>query len=103
LGNKRAQNYEELVNNLLQSYQKLGSHMSLKNTLPSLAFGFFSRRINVQWVMNMKNVSINTFLQWRRDIKGNGTVLCSPTTAGLWQGMSLSWNASDRQNDKKYI
>jgi len=29
-GNRRAQNYEELVNNLLQSYQKLGSYMSLK-------------------------------------------------------------------------
>jgi len=25
LGNKRSQNYEEIVNNLLQSYQKLGS------------------------------------------------------------------------------
>jgi len=30
LGNKRAQNYEELVNNLLQSYQKLGCNMSPK-------------------------------------------------------------------------
>ena len=30
LGNGRAQNYEELVNNLLQSYQKLGCNMSLK-------------------------------------------------------------------------
>jgi len=30
LGKRRAQNYEELVNNLLQSYQKLGSYMSLK-------------------------------------------------------------------------
>ena len=30
LGNKRAQNYEELVNNLLQNCQKLGSNMSLK-------------------------------------------------------------------------
>ena len=25
----------------------------------------------------MENVSIKTFVQWRRDIKGNGTVLCS--------------------------
>jgi len=49
----------------------------------------------------MENVSIKTFRQWRRDIRGNGTVLCSPTTAGLWQGMSLTWNASDRQNGKK--
>ena len=30
LGNRRAQNYEEFVNNLLQSYQKLGCNMSLK-------------------------------------------------------------------------
>jgi len=29
LGNRRAQNYEELVNNVLQSYQKLGCNMSL--------------------------------------------------------------------------
>jgi hypothetical protein len=30
LGKRRAENYEELVNNLLQSYQKLGCNMSLK-------------------------------------------------------------------------
>ena len=30
LGNRRAQNYEDLVNNLLQNYQKLGCNMSLK-------------------------------------------------------------------------
>jgi len=30
LGNRRPQNYEELVNKLLQSYQKLGCNMSLK-------------------------------------------------------------------------
>jgi hypothetical protein len=30
LGNRRAQNYEELVNNFLQSYQKIGCNMSLK-------------------------------------------------------------------------
>jgi len=51
--------------------------------------------------MNMANASIKIFLQWRRDIKGNGTVLCLPTTAGLWQGMSLPWNTSDRRGEKK--
>ena len=30
LGNRRARNYEELVNNRLQSYQKLGCNMSIK-------------------------------------------------------------------------
>ena len=101
LGNRRAQNYEELVNNLLQSYQKMGCNMSLKIHFLHSDLDFFFQRIVVQWVMNMENVSIKTFRQWRRDIRGNGTVLCSPTTAGLWQGMSLTWNASDRQNGKK--
>jgi len=62
---------------------------------------FFPQRVVVQWVMNMENVSIKTFLQWRRDIKGNGTALCLPTAAGLWQGMHLPWTASDTQNEKK--
>jgi len=30
LGNRRVQNYEDLVNNLLQSYQKLGCSVTLK-------------------------------------------------------------------------
>ena len=99
LGNRRAQNYKELVNNLLQSHRKLGCNMSLKYTFFTRIW-IFSRRTVVQWVMNTENVSIKTLLQWRRDIKENGTVLCSPTTAGLWQGMPLPWNTSDRQNGR---
>jgi hypothetical protein len=49
-----------------------------------------------------ENVSVTTFLQWSRDIEGNVTVLYSPTTAGLWQGMPLPWNTNDRQNKKKH-
>ena len=95
LGNRRAQNCEELVNKLLQSYQKLGCNMKLKIHFLHSHLDF-SWRIVVQWVMNTENISIKTFLQWRRDIKGNGNVLCSPTTSGLWQGMPLPWNTSDR-------
>jgi len=51
--------------------------------------------------MNTENISINTFLQWRKDIKVNGTVLCSPTAAGLWQGMPLPRKTSNRQNKNK--
>ena len=47
----------------------------------------------------MENVSIKILLQWRGDIKGNGTVLCSPTAAGLWQGMPLPWNTSKRPGE----
>jgi len=94
LGNRRAQNYEELVNSLLQSYQKLGCNMSLKTHFLHSHLDFFPE--NCGAVSDEHgNVSIKIF-QWRRDIKGNGTVLCSPTAAGLWQGMPLPWNTSDR-------
>ena len=53
--------------------------------------------------MNTDNVSIKTFLQCRRDTKGNGTGLSALTTAGIWQEMSLPLNTSDRQNEKKKI
>jgi len=45
LGNRRAQNYEELVNSLLQSYQKLGCNMSLKIHFLHSHLDFFSREL----------------------------------------------------------
>ena len=41
MGNRRAQNCEELVNNLLQSYQKLGCNMSLKTHFLHSHLDFF--------------------------------------------------------------
>ena len=96
LGNRRAQNYEVLVNKLLQSYQKFGHNMSQKYTSFTRIWIFFPENCCVVSDEHGER-SIKTFLQWRRDIKGNGTVLCSPTTAGLWQGMPLPWNTSDRK------
>jgi len=45
LGNRKAQNYEELVNNLLQSYQKLSCNMSLKIRFLHSHLDFFSREL----------------------------------------------------------
>jgi len=47
LGNRRAPKYDNLVNNLLQSYQKLGCNMSLKIHFLHSHFDF-SQRIVVQ-------------------------------------------------------
>jgi len=44
-GNRRAQNYEELVNNLFQSYQKLGCNMSLKIHFLHSHLDFFPRKL----------------------------------------------------------
>jgi hypothetical protein len=51
-----------------------------------------------------EKVSIKVFLRWRRDIKGNGTVLCSPTTAGLWQRDAPTMEYKRQaKRQKKYI
>ena len=46
--NRRAQKDEELLNNLLQSYQKLGCNMSLKIHFLCSHIGFFPQRTVVQ-------------------------------------------------------
>jgi len=48
LENRRAENYEELVNNLLQSYQKLGCNMSPKIHFLHSHLDFFFQGIVVQ-------------------------------------------------------
>ena len=47
LGNRRALNYEELVNNLLQRYQKLGCNMSLKIHFLQSHLDFFPENCGV--------------------------------------------------------
>ena len=42
-GNRRAQNYKDIVNNLLQSYQKLGCNMLLKIHILHSHLDFFQR------------------------------------------------------------
>jgi hypothetical protein len=44
LGNRKSQNHDELVNKLLQSYQKLGCNMSLKIHFPRWHLDFFSEK-----------------------------------------------------------
>ena len=100
MGNRRAQNYDELVNNRWQSYQKLGCNLSLKIQFLHSHLDFFPQ--NCGAVSDEHGERFHQDISSvRRDMKGNGTVLCSPTTAGLWQGMPLPWNTSDRQDEKK--
>jgi len=67
--------------------------MSLKIHFLHLHLDFFPENCGAESDEH-GSVSIKTFVPWRGDIKGNGTVLCSPTTVGFWQGMPLPWNAS---------
>jgi len=58
----------------MQSYQKLGCSMSLNIHFLHSHLDFSPENFGAG-MMNTENVTIKKFLQWRRDIKGNGSVL----------------------------
>jgi len=70
LGNRRADNYKDLIEELLSSYQKLGCNMSMKIHFQSSHLDF--RRTVVLLVTSTVKVSTRTLQQWRADTKGNG-------------------------------
>ena len=67
LGNRRAGNYEDLVEELLSSYQKLGCNMSMKIHFLNSHLDFF---LAVLWVTCMVKVSTRKLQQWRADTRG---------------------------------
>ena len=91
--NRRVQKYEELVSNLLHSYQKLGCNMSLKIHFLRSHLDFFLENcgavVDEHGELFRQDISS---MEKRYQGKWN-----SPTTAGLWQGMLLPWNKSDRR------
>ena len=83
LGNRRADNYKDLVEELLPSHQKLGCSMSVKIHFLSTHLYSFWKTV-VLWVMSMVNISIRTLQQWRAETKGNGAHQCLLIIAGSW-------------------
>ena len=81
LGNRRADNYKDLVGELLYSYQKLGCNMSVKFHFLSSHLEFFPV---VLWVTSTVKVSTRTLQQWRADTKENGAHQWLLIIAGLW-------------------
>ena len=91
LENGRAQNYEELVNNLLQSYQKFGSYMSLKIHFLHSHLDFFPE--NCGAVSDEHGECFDqhiSSMEKRYQGKWNCAVLAD-----------CCWNTSIRQNEKR--
>ena len=100
VGNRRAQNYDELVNNLLQKYQKLGCNMSLKYTSFT--------RIWICFPENCGAVSDDHGERFHQDISSTekryqGKWNCAVLADYCWTLArdALPWNTSDRQNENK--
>ena len=88
LGNHKAANYQDVVQDLLTSYKAMGYNMSLKIHLFGVPLGFFPRKSRrSQW--RTVNDFTKTFWLWKSGTKASGPQVCWQTIAGLWGGMYL--------------
>jgi len=100
LGNRRAQNYEELVNNFLQRYQKLGCNMSLKIHFLHSHLEFFPKNCGAVRDQHGER-SRQDISSMKKRYQGKWSYAMLADYCWTWQGMPLPWNTSDRQNEKK--
>ena len=92
-GNIRAENYKELIENMLSLHHKLDCNMSLM-----IHLDFFSN--NCGMVSDEHDESFMRKLQqWRNDIRKSGALACWLTAVGLSSEMLLSSYTSDRQSE----
>ena len=71
LGNHKASNFSDLVENLLTSYRVLGCHMSLKDHFLHALLDFF-HPTSVMSATSMANGSIRKSLKWKNATKESG-------------------------------
>ena len=87
LGSKKADNYEELVQNMLANFKNLGINMSIK--LHFLHSHLDSYIILVIWVKNKGRGSIRIWRWLRKDTKADGTDTWWQITAGVYNVIVL--------------
>lgn len=82
LGNKRSDDYQQRIDELLKSYKALGCNMSLKVHFLHSHLSF-SRKIVEPFRTSMVKDFISRLPKWRRDTLENGTLVCWRTGVGL--------------------
>ena len=101
LGNKKANNYINLVKELLVSLQDLGCKKSIK--VHYLHIHLCEFPANVGHVMRSKeSVSIRMSKWWKNIIKVDGTVTWWQITVGVWWEMPLAQFIKDWQKKKNF-
>jgi len=88
LGNHKAANYQDVVQDLLTSYKAMGCNMSLKIHFLEFILDF-SQKISTKSVMNTVKDFTKTFWLWKSGTKASGPQVCWQTIAGHWRGMYL--------------
>ena len=83
LGNHRAQNYRQIVDNMLTTYSEMGCNMSLKIHFLHSHLDFFPKTV-VQFLMNMESVFTKQFQRLKEDTRVHGVLQCLLSIAGQW-------------------
>ena len=81
LGNHKAANYQDVVQDLLTSYKAMGCNMSLKIHFLEFILDF-SQKISTKSVMNTVKDFTKTFWLWKSGTKASGPQVCWQTIAG---------------------
>ena len=98
LGNIRAENYKELIEDMLSLYHKLSCNMSLKIHMLLSDLDFFPDNCGMFSNENGE-LSVRKLRIWRNDIRESGPLLCWLTTVRLSSEMLLSSYTNDRKSE----
>ena len=98
LGNIRAENYKELIADMLSLYHKLSNNMSLKIHMLHSHLDFFSNNCGM-FSDEHGELFIRKLQRWRNVIRESGPLPCWLTTVGRSSEMLLSSYTSDRQSE----
>ena len=98
LGNIRAENHKELIEDMLSMYHKLGCNMSLKMDTLHSHLDFFPDNCGM-FSDEHGELFIRKLQRWRNDIRESGRHPCWLTTVARSSEMLLSIHTSDRQSE----
>ena len=98
LGNNQTQEYEEMVQELIKSFQQLASLMSVKMHFLNSHLDYFPDNCQDygEEQGNKESVFIKTFKSWRLSIIATAMSIWWRIAVGNW-----IWNASDDQHKRK--
>jgi hypothetical protein len=96
--NIRAENYKELIKDMLSLYHKIGCNMSLKIHMLHSHLDFFSNNCGM-FSDEHGELFIRKLQRWRNVIRESGPLPCWLTTVGHSSEMLLSSYTSDRQSE----
>jgi hypothetical protein len=102
LGNNEADNYQEIVERLLQSYEAMGCNMSLKIHFLHSHLDFFPQNLGAVSDQHGERFHQDIAVMETKGTKGSRALTCFQITAGVLSGMCLRLISNGRYRLKNF-